>query len=159
MHTCFWKTTAQNRARVFSNNMLFIFYCNNLASFESVFYMKTVQSRLFKNYLKRRKSRARICLSLGWLNIGEKNERAKNGPKWQILSVANSISGTIFHIWSSFMVHMCKKWPKMTKNYAHHAPYHRKHTSYDCHLWCTCVKWWYLQLPFLFFRNFDFSGC
>ena len=59
-----------------------------------------------------------------------------------------------YFIWSSFMVHMCKKWPKMTKN-----PYHRNHTSYDCHLWYTCVKWWYLKLPLLFFRNFDFSGC
>ena len=34
--------------------------------------MKTVKSRLFKKYLKRRKSRARFCLSLGWLNISEK---------------------------------------------------------------------------------------
>ena len=35
--------------------------------------MKTVKSRLFKKYLKRRKSRARFCLSLGWLNVSEKN--------------------------------------------------------------------------------------
>ena len=42
-------------------------------SFESVFCMKTVKSRLFKKYLKRRKSQARFCLSLGWLNISEKN--------------------------------------------------------------------------------------
>ena len=41
-------------------------------SFESVFCMKTVQSRLFKKYLKRRKSRTRFCLSLGWLHISEK---------------------------------------------------------------------------------------
>ena len=34
--------------------------------------MKTVKSRLFKKYLKRRKSRARLCLSLGWLNKSEK---------------------------------------------------------------------------------------
>ena len=34
--------------------------------------MKTVKSRLFKKYLKRRKLRARFCLSLGWLNISEK---------------------------------------------------------------------------------------
>ena len=34
--------------------------------------MKTVKIRLFKKYLKRRKSRARFCLSLGWLNISEK---------------------------------------------------------------------------------------
>ena len=34
--------------------------------------MKTVKIRLFKKHLKRRKSRARFCLSLGWLNISEK---------------------------------------------------------------------------------------
>ena len=34
-----------------------------------------------------------------------------------------------------------KKWPKMTKNYDCHASYLRKHTSYDCHLWYTGVKW------------------
>ena len=34
--------------------------------------MKTVKSRLFKKYLKRKKSRARFCLTVGWLNISEK---------------------------------------------------------------------------------------
>ena len=34
--------------------------------------MKTIKSRLFKKYLKRGKSRAQFCLSLGWLNISEK---------------------------------------------------------------------------------------
>ena len=62
----------QNRTRVFSNNELFIFHCNNSTSFESVFCIKTVKSRLFKKYLKRRKSQARFCLSLSWLNISEK---------------------------------------------------------------------------------------
>ena len=52
--------------------MLFIFYCHNSASFESVFSMKTVKRRLFKKYLERRKSRARFCLSLAWLHISEK---------------------------------------------------------------------------------------
>ena len=32
-----------------------------------------------------------------------------------------------------------------------HAPYLRNHTSYDFHLWYTCVKWLYLQVFFLFF--------
>ena len=27
----------------------------------------------------------------------------------------------------------------------------RNHSSYDCHLWCTCVKW-YLQAFFFFFK-------
>ena len=34
--------------------------------------MKRVKSRLFRKYLQKRKSRARFCLSLGWLNINEK---------------------------------------------------------------------------------------
>ena len=34
--------------------------------------MKTIKSRLFKKYLKRKKLRAQFCLSLGWLNISEK---------------------------------------------------------------------------------------
>ena len=34
--------------------------------------MKIVKSRLFKNYLERKKSQAQFCLSLGWLHISEK---------------------------------------------------------------------------------------
>ena len=34
--------------------------------------MKTVKSRLFQKYLKRRKSWAWFCLTLGQLNISEK---------------------------------------------------------------------------------------
>ena len=34
--------------------------------------MKTAKSRLFKKYLKRRKSRVRFCLFRGWLHISEK---------------------------------------------------------------------------------------
>ena len=85
-----------------------------------------------------------------------------------------TISQEPYIIWLLFMVHICKmiispgnffffffhfykilvlwivsgvkkeKLPKMTKNYVHCAPYLRNHTSYDCHLWYTCVKWWYL---------------
>ena len=39
--------------------------------------MKTVKSRLFKKYLKKRKSRARSFLSLGWLHISE-NKNIEN---------------------------------------------------------------------------------
>ena len=46
----------------------------------------------------------------------------------------------------------------MTKNYVSHIPYLRKHTSYDCDFWNTCVKW-YLQVFFSVFQNFDFLGC
>ena len=49
------------------------FYCNNSTSFEIVFCMKTVKSWLFKKHLKRRKSRAQFCLSLGWIHISKKN--------------------------------------------------------------------------------------
>ena len=38
------------------------------------------------------------------------------------------------------------------------APYLRNHTSYDCNLLYTCVKWQYLQAFFSFCQNFDFSG-
>ena len=49
------------------------FYFNNSASFESIIHMKTVKSRLFKKYLKRRKSRARFCLRLGWPRVSAKD--------------------------------------------------------------------------------------
>ena len=41
-------------------------------SFESVLCMKTVKSRLFKKYLKRKKSWEQCCLPLGWLHISDK---------------------------------------------------------------------------------------
>ena len=63
---CLTGRAEQKRVGVFSNNLLFIFYGNNLTSFESLFCMKTI-SRLFKKYLKSIKSRTRFCFSLGWL--------------------------------------------------------------------------------------------
>ena len=59
--------------------------------------MKTVYSRLFKKYLKRRKSRARFCLSLGWPNSNEK----------EILKTANLLVGVhkvekIVSFWPNF---------------------------------------------------------
>ena len=63
--------TSLFRARVFSNNESFIFYCNNSTGFESVFCMKTVKNRLFKKYFQRKKSWALFCLPLGWLHITE----------------------------------------------------------------------------------------
>ena len=32
--------------------------------------------------------------------------------------------------------------------------YLRNYISYDCHLWYTCVKWWYLQVFFFIFSKF-----
>ena len=38
------------------------------------------------------------------------------------------------------------------------APYLRKHTSSNLHLWYTHVKWWYLHVFFSFLWNVDFLG-
>ena len=62
-----------------------------------------------------------------------------------------------------FMVHMCKviispgvfsffQWSKITKKSVCHAQYLRNHTSYDCHLWSTYVKWEYVRGFFHFFK-------
>ena len=63
----------QNSACIFPNNELFIFFIA-ITSFESVFWMKTVKSRLFKKYLERRKLGSWFCFSLGWLHICEKKK-------------------------------------------------------------------------------------
>ena len=60
--------------------------------------MKTVKSRLFKKYLKRRKSRAWFCLSLGWLNISEKNFLLKT----TILLVQDRKVGKGVSLWPNF---------------------------------------------------------
>ena len=39
------------------------------------------------------------------------------------------------------------------------APYLRYCTSSDHNFWKTYVRWWYLQVFFPFFKNFDFLGC
>ena len=36
-------------------------------------------------------------------------------------------------------------------------PYLRNRISYDCDFWCTCVKWWYLQQIFSFFKILIFG--
>ena len=41
-------------------------------SFQSVFRMKTVKSRLFKKYFEIKKSRAQVCLFLDWLTAKKK---------------------------------------------------------------------------------------
>ena len=40
----------------------------------------------------------------------------------------------------------------MTKSYVRHAPYLRNHTSLDCYLWCTCVKYNISRYFFIFFK-------
>ena len=108
-----------------------------------------------------------FIVSKSWFSRLWGGERAKNDPKWQKnMSVTSYISGP-YVIWSSFMVHICKriispyiffifskfwfsgslggwkvkKWPKMTKHSVSLTPYLWNCTSYDCHFWDTCVKW------------------
>ena len=75
------------------NMTAFFFSCNNSTSFE--FCKKTVKSRLFKKYLKRRKSRAQFFLSFGWLHFSEK-----------IIENCNSVGahkvGKIVSFWPNF---------------------------------------------------------
>ena len=59
--------------------------------------MKTVKSRLFKKYLKRRKSWARFCLPLGWLNISEKQLL-----KTAIVSAEAHKVGKVVSLWPNF---------------------------------------------------------
>ena len=60
--------------------------------------MKTVKSRLFKKYLKRRKSWARFCLSLGWLNISEK----KNIENCNSVGSGAQKIGKVVSFWPNF---------------------------------------------------------
>ena len=38
------------------------------------------------------------------------------------------------------------------------ASYLRNYMSNDCDFWNAGVKWWYIHVFFLFFKNFDFLG-
>ena len=40
-----------------------------------------------------------------------------------------------------------------------HPAYLRNRTSSDHNFWYTHIKWWYLQVLFSFFQNFDFLDC
>ena len=46
----------------------------------------------------------------------------------------------------------------MTKHSVCHSSYLKNYILYDCHLWYTFVKWWYLQVSCSFLQNFDFLG-
>ena len=50
-----------------------------------------------------------------------------------------------------------KKLSKMTKKSCL-TLYLRNCTTYDCGFWYTCVKWWYIQLFFHFFKILTFLG-
>ena len=94
------------------------------------------------------------------------------------ICLLHSISEKPYIIWMSFMVNICKKFFKFFfhffkilifwfhrgvkgQNRVHNdkysvccTPYLRNHTSYDCNVWYTYVKWWYLQQIFPFFLDF-----
>ena len=102
-----------------------------------------------------------------WVVRGVKMQKmVQNDIKISLLQVSQEP----YIMWLSFMVHMCKmispgfffvfskfwffgwegkKWSRMTKHSVCRG-YLRNHTSYDCHLWYTCVKW-YLQVFFCHF--------
>ena len=50
-----------------------------------------------------------------------------------------------------------KKWPKIKNNYICHVSYLRNSIAYDHDFWYTCVKWWYLQAYFQFFKIWFFG--
>ena len=50
-----------------------------------------------------------------------------------------------------------KNGSKWQKNCVCLMPYLRNHTLYDCDFWYTCVKWWYLQQIFSFFKILIFG--
>ena len=47
-----------------------------------------------------------------------------------------------------------QKWSKVRENSVCHTSYLRNHTSYDCHLWYSCVNW-----KCKIFSKFWFLGC
>ena len=61
--------------------------------------MKTVNSRSFKKDLKRRKSRARFCWSLGLLNISEKKKVIEN---YNSVGAGAHKVGKVVSFWPNF---------------------------------------------------------
>ena len=105
--------------------------------------------------------------------------RAKSSLKWKItINPPSAISQEKCSIWWWFLVHFCKmmissgvfifffffnfdflgccgvKGQKMAQNDKKlcQTSYLRNHTSYDCHLWYTYVKWFFIFSKFLFSR-------
>ena len=97
--------------------MLFIFYCNNSTSFETLFYMETIKSRLFIKHLWKRKWRARFCLSLGWLHISEQKlletaillQELKKYKKWLVSDPALTLIVPIFRERKKGKLYILKK--------------------------------------------------
>ena len=57
-----------------------------------------------------------------------------------------------FFFWGFLGGKRAKSSPKWQKKSVCHTSYLINHTSYVCHLWCTSVKWQYLQAFFHFLK-------
>ena len=55
--------------------------------------------------------------------------------------------------------HLCVSLFRSIRPSVHLAPFLRTRTWSNHNSWYTCVKWWYLQGFFSFFKNFDFLSC
>ena len=121
------------------------------------------------------------CGFSGLLGGVKEQKMIPNDKKFCLLHLIFKISHII---WSSFMVHMCKriispgiffhffkilifgiiirvkrqKWPKMTEKYFCLTLYLWSCTSYDWDFWYTLVKWFYLQQSFFIFAEFWYYG-
>ena len=63
-----------------------------------------------------------------------------------------------FKIWIFGIIRGEVKGQKMAQNYKRFCPYLRNCTSCDCDFKCTCVKGWYLQHFFSFFKMLIFGA-
>ena len=115
-----------------------------------------------------------------WVVSGVKVQKmAQNDKK---LCLLHSISQEAYIIWLWFLVHVWNddifryffsffqvvifwdisgvKGQKMTQNGKKFCLTLclRNCASYDCSVWCTYAKWWYLQQSFSYFQNYHFFG-
>ena len=82
-----------------------------------------------------------------WFFRGVKGQKMVQNDKKSVQLCEMIISPGVFFIFSKFWFFRllvgkrAKKQSKMTKNSGFCTPYLRNHTSYNCHLWYTFVKW------------------
>ena len=110
-----------------------------------------------------------------WVVSGVKGQKKAQHEKWKLHS-SRVVSQEQCRIWLWFLVNLCKmispgvfyvfsnlifrvvegiKGQKSVQNEKKFCLL-RNHTSSDCHLWYTCVKWCYLQGFFFIFSKFCF---
>ena len=81
---------------------------------------------------------------------------------WCTCMYKSIISPAIFFIFFKILIFEIISWgevkrQKMDQNYKNFCLYLRSCTSHVCDFWCTCVKWWYLQQVFSFFKILIFE--